>query len=558
MTYKLLVERDGVSQVKVFKQQANGVFVNDWNFSLKEDEPIIFSEFFNETQFAIIGRDGWLGLFDADSKSILLDHKLGAGSSAIISPDKSHIYIGFKDNDYQGYVAILDVSTLNIDIHKVDGYKESIALRQDGGLLLYNHDWQYVNNEKISEHGFALYNPLTKESEFFKLPYPPPAKIGFEFVGPCINAQKNIGVMPFFGKVTAKKSGDRHLFEFKLLTFELTGFKTEILSVRDYEEDQLGCYDDNCTEMASCFLSSIEDKNYLDSVAEFCEDLNSIVFVENGFWLCWRGGILRKVYDDKRLSPLLVTSSISGNSDKRIFSTFHSNLFRLSDEAIVLSEHEDYYVCDLQEIENLASETIIPLSLEKTDIQTVEKLVYTAEDLIEIEGLGKIHIKVNNFENDESIQDALEQMQVKTNSMDTLGIGSQLVFQMEDMAGNILEEPKFFRRAITLKQGPAMIARIVDNFCRYSKARYMHRNEEEGALCHAVFELAQYGEDYLDVVIKYMATIDIDHDVFVAETLLPYLNEKYSRDFLIKRVKPFSERLLEWLEGYWEEEDNDL
>ncbi|WP_445456698.1 hypothetical protein [Flavobacterium sp. HNIBRBA15423] len=557
MKYKLLMHLDGVNQVKIFKHQTNGLYTNEWNFSLKgDDEPIVMSEFYNENQFAIINSDGWIRLFDADKKELLLDYKLNGDNDAkaIFSIDKSKIYIAFRDKDYQAYLATFEIKTLKVDLQEIQDYKSNLEIRNDDSLLFYKIDWEYINKKEKYTHGFTVYNSITKESTYYDLPYAPSSSFGE--VKPFISTQKNIGIMPYYGNVDVKKGNNEELlFDFKIMLFDLNTFKYELLSVRDFEQNQLDRYVNYCSELVSKFLNPNDEEDYNDAVIEFCDNLNSIEFVEDGFWLCWRSGVLRKVYDDKTLSPLLVTSEMSNANMAGMFefTTFHAYIHKITDKKIFLSEHTDYYVFDLPEITNQKSEMLIPIYLKKIDLEEIDKLTYNKENDKEISNLGKIIIEVNDLSKEEDLINALQQIENKISNIEELGIGTKLVFHLEDKKGTVLNEKDFFEVVIGFEQAPEKVRSIIEKFCHYSKARYTYRNEEETALCYAVLELAKQGEKYLNIVIQYLSKIDLDHDVFNIENLLPYLEQQYTRDFLKKNIKLISEDLLEWYEYYCEE-----
>ncbi|NHN26632.1 hypothetical protein FIA58_013180 [Flavobacterium jejuense] len=555
MKYKLLISREGVNQVKIFKHQTNGLYTNEWNFSLKgDDEPIVFSEFYNENQFVVINWNGWIRLFDAEKKELVLDYNLNGniGAEAVFSIDKSKIYIVLKDKEHKTFLATLCLATHKIQLQELGNYFSFyLQIRNDGCLLFYKQNWRFENNKKVYSHGFTVYNPVTKERNYYSLPHVPHSS--FDVVKPFIDAQKNIGIMPYYGEVTVKKKDNENaLFEYKIMLFDLNTFEIELLVVRDFELNQLGCSD--CNELAEQFLNLNEGKEYQEAISKFCYNLNSIKFVEDGFWLCWRGGILRKVYDDKTLSPLLVTSEVSNTNMGGMFEFifFHTYLSKITDKKIFLSEHRNYYVFDLPEITNQKSEMLIPIQLKKMDLEEIEKLSYSKEKSKEIANLSKIIIEVNDLSEEEDLINVLQQIENKISNIEELGIGTKLVFHIEDKKGNILNEKDFFEKVIALKNVPKIVQAIIENFCQYSKAKYIYRNEEETALCHAVLELAKQGESYLHTILRYLDTIDLDHDVFNRENLVPYLEEQYTRDFLMKKIQSVSEDLLEWYEYYSE------
>ena len=558
MKYKLLISSEGVNQIKIFEKQKNGIYANSWNFPLVgDDEPIILSDFYNENQFVIINWNGWIRLFDVEKRELIIDYNLNGNitAKAIFSLDKSEIYITLDDKENKTFLVTLCLTTYKIEFQELGNCLSSyLQIRKDGCLLIYKQDWEYKNNKKVYCHGFTLYNPVAKEKHYYPLPHVPHSS--YDVVKPFIDAQKNKGIMPFYGEVTVKNGENQNtLFEYKIMIFDLNSFEIELLNVRDFEENQLGCFDYNCKELAEQFINANDNEEYKEAVSEFCENLYSVTFVEDGFWLCWRSGVLRKVYDNKTLSPLLVTSLMPNMTIEGMheYITFHSYLYKIEEKQIVVYEHSDYYVFDLPAITNKKSKVSIPIQLRQVTIEEIENLTYSQEKLNEISTLNKVLIFVEDLSKVDGLIYALKQIETNVAFIENIGIGTKLVFHIEDKKGIVLSEQDFFEKVMLLENAPKIVQSILEKFCHYPKAKYVYRNEEETALCHAVLELAKFGEMYLDTVITYLATIDIDHDVFNRENLIPYLDEQYTRDFLIKTVKSVSEDLLEWLEYYWEE-----
>lgn len=168
----------------------------------------------------------------------------------------------------------------------------------------------------------------------------------------------------------------------------------------------------------------------------------------------------------------------------------------------------------------------------------------------EIPQRNEIKIEVKDLSNGESILDALSQMEAAVT--DWANFAKVLIFTVSDTNGRILDEPDFFAEAIEHEYAPERIQSIVEKFIQYPKVKYIYRNPEETALCYAVFELAKEGEVFLETILRYLAVIDLDHDVFNIENLIPILEEMYSQNGLLKKMKTVSENLSEWYEYYLE------
>ncbi|MBF01816.1 MAG: hypothetical protein CMP76_00815 [Flavobacterium sp.] len=562
-SYQLQIEREGVNQVHVFKKNHEDSYENYWNFSLfGDDEPIILSEFYNENQFVVINWNGWIRLFDAKKKILLLDYDLKGNidAKAVFSVNQKQVYICIHDHNHKAFLVTLDLITTKIAIQELGNcYASHLGIRKDGCLLFYKQDWDYENKQKKYTHGFTVFNPKTSEQQYFSLPEAPCSS--FDSVKPFIDTRTNVAIMPYYGAVQVKnKEKKQLLFEYHIMLIRLNTFEVELLPVRDFEKYQLSCFESSCEEMAELFLNKeVEEEEYQNAVCEFCEDLNTVYFVEDGFWLCWRNGVLRKVYNDKSLSALLITHSLASNSGKGMFQFpfFHSQLYRIEDNNLYLFDETNYYSTVIPDTISLKNEVCFPISLEITTLDTIHKTSYTNEKKKEIDSLNKIILLVENIALENALLDALHQMYLKITSLETLGLGTKLEFQIEDTQGTIVSEPSFFEKVANLETATTIIQNLIEKFCDYPKAKYLYRNEQETALCYAVLVLSKKGKEFLPTVLRYLATIDLDHDVFTIEHVIPYLDATYERAFVMENLKIISEDCLEWFEFYWQEMDAD-
>jgi hypothetical protein len=57
---------------------------------------------------------------------------------------------------------------------------------------------------------------------------------------------------------------------------------------------------------------------------------------------------------------------------------------------------------------------------------------------------------------------------------------------------------------------------------------------------------------YLEITFQYLSAIDMDHDVFNRENLIPYLEETYTTKELKQKMKSVSKALYEWYSDYCE------
>lgn len=559
--YKIFVEQEGINHVKVLKSEGNG-FVNFWNFPLKgDDEPIIFKEFYTDSRFAIINWDGWIRLFDANIQTTLVDHKLNGkiNSRAVFSLDKSKLYVTYTDDSSNHHLAILNLNNYEIDTLTLPNiHQKLMEIRKDGCLLFYKHDWETIEDKKVFKHFYSVLNLDDLKINQFELAFAPQFSFG-EFK-PVIDIENNRAILPVYDDVPHKTNASGEIvFEYRIALFDLDTFDiTHVLSVRDFPKNQLGYYESDGEEMAELFLGTDRNKEYTNIQRDFFENLTSIKVVKDGMWLCWRGGIIRKIDSDFNLSPLLVTDSLPNNTIKGMFkhAYFDSHLYHIDDTTIVLAAAKDLYKTSIPTFDTANIVTPIPLPLERTSLDELYNLTYSKENLKEIKLRDSIQITVTDLSTEAGIIDALTQLETIVTDLKAAGIGHTLLLIFNDTKETTLQEPEFFAKAAAI--APERIQAILEKAMAHNSIRFIYRNEEESVLCHAVAELAKNGAAYVDTIIKYLNAIDEpDYDEFVRENIIQYLEKTYSVEVMKKKTKAFSPELGEWYELYREEYDED-
>lgn len=547
--YKMFIDTEGVHHVKIFKEKEQG-YENYWNFSLKgDDEPLIIKEFYTDSKFIIVNCNGWIRAFDADTKEMLLDHELKGqyNCNAVLSLDSSQLYVSYGQSS-KDYLATVDLKRLTIDLIELPYsiHVKALQIRKDGSLLFYEIDYKYVNGQAIHKHFYHVLDCDRKVITKFELPHA--RHHDFDPFLPVIDLSNDTVIYPAYEDVLVKNSSHGEtLFDFRIVFLDLNTFEIRnVLSVRDFTED-------HCESIAEQLNSSERSEDYFEAVMEFYENLNSITVVEDGIWLCWRGGILRKINTDSVLSPLLVTSLLSDSTITGMFNhtDFHSKLHSIDNETIILYDYQDLYKAELPDFSFNNRDIPIPLELTKITIDDLYHLTYSDEQEEEIAEQDYIKIKIEDLSTREGIAQALGKIENVASDLKAAGIGSILKFIIKDAKGQTLHEPEFF--VIAIHHNPQQVESIIRKFIKNPKVEYVYRNEEETALCYAVYELAKTRDTHLTTVLQYLACIDLDHDVFNIENTLPVLQNMYTIDGLSKKMKSISQELAEWYEYYMEE-----
>lgn len=554
--HKISIERKGVNHVKIFKLKQEAQYENYWNFTLKgDDEPLIIKEFYTDSKFIIVNWSGWIRAFDVDTKEMILDHNLNVirNAKAVFSLDKTKLYVAFTEG--KNYVATIDLDTLKITITELPDeiFINALQIRKDGCLLFYEITSKYANGKEIFKHFYSVLDLNTATMEKFELPFTPHSD--FDSFIPVIDVVNNMAILPTYEDVLVKTDHEgENLFEFKINFLDLNTFESTALFVRDFTKRQLSCSDYDSEDMAEKFISLEKDDEYYEAAREFYDNLNTIKVVEDGIWLCWNGGILRKINKNSILSPLLVTSILPDSTVTGMFShlSFLSELYAIDNSVIVLETYNtNYYKAKMPVFDPEQTENPVALEFMKTSLEDLFGLNYSDNQKQEIEELDFIKIEVEDLTVKEGFTQALLQIENVVSDLDALGIGSILLFIIKDRKGKSMEEPEFFAEAI--KYEPKLIESIIEKFIQNRNAKYIYRHAEETALCHAVFELAKKGDKHITTVLKYLAAIDLDHDVFNIENTFPVLQETFTTSILSQKMKSISEELGEWYEYYLEE-----
>lgn len=551
--HEIIIEQDGINHVKVLKPAVNNSKQLIRSFSLHGDnEPIIFKEFYTASKFVIINWNGWLRAYDLETQERIFETQLGGSvdTRAVFSPDKTMLYVAYN-KDYNPMLAafpLADLSKATVRELPENVYSGHLQMRRDGRLLMYFNNEEYTSGEDEWIHGYMVYDPYTSHFERFEMPYA--QRDAFEAKAPVIHVDKNIGVMPYWGDLEIEKSEmGGPLFIYKIMVFDLNDFNIQqILPVRAFSASQLACYESECDEMAEIFQERTSESEYDEAFISFCHELYSIVFDKNddAVWLCWRGGIVRKVGLDGTVSPLLVTTAVQGENNQE-FSFFHAFLKHLEDGFLILEEGKKYKM-PLADVDLTSDKEYIPVTLSVLD----EKIITSdpaTEEQFQAEK-GKVVIVVDDLNQAESLLHALDQMAILIEDIPALGYGDKLAFLVKDTAGLTMDDCKFFKNAQPIPGAPEKIKKVVDNFIRYERADRLYIDSEETALCYAVYELASSSPAYIETALRYLSVIDEDHDVFNTETLIPMLMEVYKGT---EHEAVIREGILKVSNGWWAE-----
>ncbi len=541
MSYGIQIDREsGDNQVKVLKEIAENTYSLYWAFTLKGDNKrISLLEKLNEDCFIVANRNAWVRIYNISKKALIFEKNYNGNSSSItlVSKDKTKLYISYATDNYEAFIEI--ISLVDFSIIKTielpeDFDNEHFTLGTNNQLMFYyTDDYPYI-------HGYNIVNEETGKIENFPMEYP--QLKSFEIKPPAISPESNLGILPFWDKMEIKKDkNNKPLFVFKVMLFNLTNFKVEkVISAREYPTQQLNeDYYTPCEEYAKLFQTkNYEDKDYQEAVEDFMENLNSIVFDEalDSFWLCFRGGIVRKITFDGKLSPLFVTTSMFSSAGKENFDfkDFHSSIATINQNGVILTDagsgygYGDYTMF-LSADELLSNEPLIEKELTKKEEEPI-KIITSEKDKLALEEANKVIIKVADLNQEKHYLKALDKMIVLTQDIEAIKNGNLLIFRIKDKV-KFEEDAVFFKKAIKVAGAAKKMEQIITNFIKYKEVNYLYIDNETTALAYTVYHLVASDAKYIDTVMRYLRVIDYEHDVFNRESLIPLLKEKYSKEY---------------------------
>ncbi|MFP4070523.1 MAG: hypothetical protein ACLFTB_00595 [Desulfovibrionales bacterium] len=540
--YRIMIEQDGGTRVKVAKMTAPLTCQMVWMFTLDgKDEPVVLQDFYTPERFLIMDWNGHLRAYDVGTmkKVFERDFKAGLDCRAVISPDRTKLYVSHNPDYRHPTLTVLSLDDFSVLAEHplpkpID--LEFVKLRADGQLLYYYLEWHWDSEEtreKNWTHGYQVVDPATGRSKQFLLPHAPTTQ--FDKKAPVLDLKRNLGAMADWSPVEVKRGDDGEpLFVMKMTLFELEEFRAIwTIPVRDFRTEHLTCWEKTDQQVANALAVGPGGKEYDKAREGLLENLNSIRFSkhEDALWLCWRAGVLRKVaLDCSKMSPLLVTAKMPRHIDAGPFEHrfFHSHLGEIREESLLLSEHHEPLMISLDGIDLDSPEDFIPVEVQPVPEEDKIKVITPRGFKTQMEEMGKVVIRVANLNEDASILEALDELVERTKDIGAIRDGWKLLFLVRDKKGKKWGDEKFFQAAARVEGAGERISRIIENFVAYPGAEELYIHEEATALCYAAESLGLSDPKWLDTVFSYLSVIDFEHDVYCREALIPNLIGKYS------------------------------
>ncbi|MFW5753144.1 MAG: tetratricopeptide repeat protein, partial [Planctomycetota bacterium] len=321
----------------------------------------------------------------------------------------------------------------------------------------------------------------------------------------------------------------------RVAVFDLETFTDQhVITTRAYTAGHLGYgpphESDNTT--AATLRRPAPTADYHTTLTDFADDLTSIHVCsdEPAFWVCFRDGILRRIaLDGSHRSALVAFDRLPGRPSEDPFSRkyLHASICSdcsTDDRIVVESTCDELLGFDPTGLDLSDEAALVLVTPEPVDRQTVTR---SEEQRQETEDLDRNVVPVADVDDPAALSAALDDLVRRFDDIDALRRGHTLLFVFRDPAGAEIDEADFFARAVTLDGGPERIAIILRRFIAFPGHEDLYRDEETVALAHALHALVLHDAAYLGLYADYYRELDVEHDVYNRETLLPAIFAQY-------------------------------
>jgi len=417
---------------------------------------------------------------------------------------------------------------------------DTMVRRCDGCFVFYHHDYDSLEE---GEHGFYCLDPNTGETQYHSLPSKPVPDSSYLNKNMAVCGSRNLAAIPAADevRVSSDKEG-RPIFNYQIQLVDLNRFT--ILwckTVRPMRTEEIVCFNHDHQELEEGLLriaSGQEEDGDDEHWLELVDRLNSIVFCddEDALWLCWSGGVLRRVsLDGESLSPLYVMKSAGENpslQDALSYRTFHTKLRGVRPGRLLLS-YSRYYEIDLSIPREGAApgyEWLIYRNAPSPEVVISDALRQ------EMAAMGRIQIEVSDLKSEKGVIDALTRMELLLRDIGNTAKGNRLIFLFADAAGRQWSESECLFSAVNYEEGAELAAECVRHFNAYKEAWRLRGRDDKPALADAVLALAGCRMSFLPLLADYFKVIDGEHcDVFHMKNTLPLIRRKYYGNRALKK-----------------------
>lgn len=553
--YKLFIDRQGSYFVKVGKLNSNNEYDIIWQKDLRSDEPLELYQFFSETQFVVVNWKGRVWIFDVEKKEKQFDQTFSTNISAksFLTDNKNFLYIAYENETSKTAVSKIDLSKIAIEttkeINEINYFDSFTEFK--GNFIFYRKDEDWDTNE--FEHFFYTYNFESGISQKHILPYPQLSQFGN--IVPEIDRKNGKAILAYWGEVEKIKDEKGYpQFVFKIIIYDLNTFEVDkIIPVRIFNKRQLTYSEGEAQKTINDIINPEDKEAYNDAMTTFCENLNNIVIdkVSQAFWVCFRGGIIRKIDYKGNMSPIYATNTRRHNTSKGAFEShgFHSYIFEVKNNGVILIEHSTKHWMAIPDIQRMNAKIDDFISIDITEVPKESECQVIKSEEASREEKERIYnvIEFIGFYDGQDVLDALEEVAL----LPFKQVGHYLAFLFQDAEMENYEEYEFFKSAIHVEGASEIMEKIAYKALDFGIHGVYGANNEDHALFNLFLQLVLSDKKHASLGFKFLENIDYEHDVENFGEMIDALETTLGKREFKKQLKKH-EKVNEWYkyQGY--------
>jgi len=514
-------------------------FMCYWTIELEADaDDFVLTEVYNDRLYTVT-KKAKIAVYDVLKKELVSEIDLSSrrGASAKISMTRNALVVAYTSEEYYSdHIKILSLD----DLSKISSFsfdkKTFCGISMDFGIneqiLFYYSD--FVDGEYI--HGYSIFN---EESGCFtkqEMSYPPRYKTKEK---PYINVDKGFALLPSWNKLELNCDEDgRKTVPLSVRLFDLVNFKEiSVIKIIDYPILDI-FYDVDKKESTEKQIleTKVGEKEYDEIVSDCYGVIYSVIFhSDTSFFVGLRSGLMVEVGYDKECSNVLMPSTVSFFQDLDFYPLFQSELLSIDDKGAIVQEYHRFFRVDFDRYDLYAGDPIVRRPF--VSFNNNDNIIIPSEDEDMIDNIGKYIIEVEDINKEACLIEALDNLSMHCSDLQEEVKSWIFVFKVKDNAGNYLDETAFFRKLVSIDSIENKIIECFQAFISYRSSQYIRFDCETPALALGMLELVKYSEEYLPLFLDFFENTDMEHDVFIGESIVPVIEEKYPSSYEAEEIE---------------------
>ncbi|EKE68039.1 hypothetical protein [Gallaecimonas xiamenensis] len=336
-------------------------------------------------------------------------------------------------------------------------------------------------------------------------------------------------------KVPVTEQGD-FLYQLDIIDLH-QGQRVARLPVRQFSPQQLHANRFRAAERAEVLqrlaAGTLEEEQDWEKgqeyLGEFLAILQSLRFCpgEEALWLCWDGGLVRKVsLDGQWRSPLYVPEQAE-DEETQLLSLGPELLLDDWQRFTNLTPDPASHPGSRRQSASAELQDIVPVSLNWQGWEQNWQLDEAQQRMLD--RLGSTLIETSDLSSPVSLGFAVKRLAVKAEFIEDLCFGNKLRLTFTDGKED-WDEARFFEAVVQVPGAQADMAEILERFIAYDGSDNCFCTNYRPALADCALQLGLADAKWLPLVGRYLNAIDPDHECFFTNEGLGLLAERHGHE----------------------------